>query len=125
MTEEERVLAAEDEYVAAEVARDESALRRLVDERFTFNRANGTTSGKEELVAGVLRMSMTGQTITERSVLVEGNVALVFGTAELRLQPPGGQESISVLRYTATYIRRDDRWRLLALQMQGRAPKAP
>jgi hypothetical protein len=49
-TEMQLVLAAEDAYVAAEVNRDESALRRLVDERFVFNAANGSTSGKEELI---------------------------------------------------------------------------
>jgi hypothetical protein len=47
-TETQLVLAAEDAYVAAEVSRDESALRRLVDDKFVFNAANGSTSGKEE-----------------------------------------------------------------------------
>ncbi|MBK7080549.1 MAG: nuclear transport factor 2 family protein [Betaproteobacteria bacterium] len=42
-----RVLAAEDEYVAAEVGRDEATLRRLVDDRFLFNTSRGTTTGKE------------------------------------------------------------------------------
>ena len=35
--EERRVFAAEDEYVAAEVSRDEAALRRLVDDRFVLD----------------------------------------------------------------------------------------
>ena len=35
--EEQRVLSAEDEYVAAEVTRDEQALRRLVDDKFVQN----------------------------------------------------------------------------------------
>jgi hypothetical protein len=64
--EEARVLATEDEYVAAEVARDEAALRRIVDESFRFNSDRGITTGKEELIQGVLKMSMVGQTITER-----------------------------------------------------------
>lgn len=122
-TEEMRVLAAEDEYVAAEVSRDEAALRRLVDDRFLFNTSRGTTTGKEDLIQGVLKMSMVGQTIKERSVLVEGEVALVFGTAELRFAPSGKPESTSTLRYTATYVNRQGQWRLLALQMQQRAPQ--
>ena len=122
-TEELRVLAAEDEYVAAEVNRDEAALRRLVDDRFLFNTSRGTTTGKEDLIRGVLKMSMVGQTIRERSVLVEGEIALVFGTAELRFASPGSPEVTSTLRYTATYVRRQDQWRLLALQMQQRAPQ--
>ena len=120
-TEDKRVLAAEDEYVAAEIARDEVSLRRLVDDRFAFNTSRGTTTGKEELIQGVLKMNMVGQTIRERSVLIEGNVALIFGTAELRFASPGKPETVSTLRYTSTFINRDGQWRMLALQMQQRA----
>jgi ketosteroid isomerase-like protein len=117
------VLAAEDAYVAAEVARDEAALRRLVDDRFAFNSSNGTTTGKEEFIQTVLKLAMTGQTIRERSVLVEGDVAIVFGTAELRFADPGNDETVQKLRYTSTYVKRGGQWRMLALQMQQRAPK--
>ena len=120
-TEEQRVLAAEDEYIAAEVARDEVALRRLIDEKFQFNSSRGTTTGKEELIQSVLKMNMVGQTIRERTVLIEGNIALVFGTAELRFASPGQPESTSTLRYTSTYVSRQGQWRFLALQMQQRA----
>ncbi len=116
--EEQSVLAIEDAYVRAEVSRDEVELRRLVDD---FNRSNGTTWGKEELIAGVLGMHMTGQTVRERRVLIEGDVALVFGTADLRTADAAGQESETALRYTATYVRREGSWRMLALQMQQRA----
>jgi ketosteroid isomerase-like protein len=120
-SEDKRVLAAEDEYVAAELARDEAALRRLVDDRFAFNTSRGTITGKEELIQGVLRMGMVGQTIRERSVLIEGGVALVFGTAELRFAGAGKPETVSALRYTSTFVNRQGQWRLLALQMQQRA----
>jgi hypothetical protein len=121
-TEALRVLAVEDAYVAAELARDEAALRRLVDDRFIFNSGTGSTSGKEALIEGVLAMHMVGQTISERSVLVEDHLALVFGTTEMRFAAPGEPETTSTLRYTATYVRREGAWRLLALQMQRRAP---
>ncbi len=122
-SEEQRVLAVEDDYVAAEINRDEAALRRIVDDRFVFNRANGTTTGKEELIQAVLGMRMVGQAISERSVLVEGDTAIVFGTAELRLAVPGKEDAISTLRYTATYVKRDRQWRMVALQMQPRAAR--
>jgi len=121
--EERRVFAAEDEYVAAEVSRDEAALRRLVDDRFVFNSSNGTTSGKDELIAEVLKMAMLGQTIRERSVLIDGDIAIVFGTADLKFAGPGNTESLSSLRYTSTYVNRQGQWRMLALQMQKRAPE--
>jgi ketosteroid isomerase-like protein len=122
-SEEQRVLAVEDDYVAAEIHRDEAALRRILDDRFVFNRANGTTTGKEELIQAVLGMRMVGQAISERSVLIEGGTALVFGTAELRLAVPGKEDAISTLRYTATYVKRDQQWRMLGLQMQPRAAR--
>ena len=118
--EERRVLAAEDEYVAAEVSRDEAALRRIVDDRFVFNSSNGRTSGKDELIAEVLKMAMIGQTIRERSVLVEGGIAIVFGTADLKFAGPDSTESLSSQRYTSTYVNRQGQWRMLALQMQKR-----
>lgn len=121
--EQARIFAVEDEYVAAEVARDETALRRLVDDKFRFNTSRGTTTGKEELIGGVLKMNMVGQTIKERSLVIEEPVALVFGTAELRFANPGKPESVSKLRYTATYVKRAGQWRLLALQMQPRSPQ--
>lgn len=117
------VLAAEDEYVAAEIDRDEAALRRLVDERFVLNSSNGLTTGREELIQSVLKLNMVGQTLRERAVLVEGDVALVFGTADLRFQSPGGSERVSSMRYTSTYVKREGKWRMLALQMQPRASK--
>jgi len=122
-TEEQRVLAAEDEYIAAEVTRDEATLRRLVDDRFAFNSSRGTITGKEDFVQSVLKMAMVGQTIRERSVLIEGDIALVFGTAELRFADPGKEASVQDLRYTSTYVKRQGQWRMLALQMQQRAPK--
>ena len=118
---EREVLATEDAYVAAEIDADEAALRNLVDDRFVFNASNGTTSGKEALIRSVVGMGMTGQTLSERSVLVEEPVALIFGTTEIRTARDGGAEHASSLRYTSTYVRRDGTWRLLALQMQGRS----
>jgi ketosteroid isomerase-like protein len=122
-TEEQRVLAAEDEYIAAEVTRDEATLRRLVDDRFAFNSSKGTVTGKEDFVQSVLKLAMVGQKIRERSVLIEGDIAIIFGTAELRFADPGKDESVQNLRYTSTSVKRQGQWRMLALQMQQRTPK--
>lgn len=117
---EDGVLAAEDAYVAAEVSRDEAALRRVIDDAFVYNSSAGTTSGKDALVQNVLQMNMVGQTIRERTVHVEGSFAIVYGTADLRFARPDGTESVSSLRYTSVYVKRDEGWRMLALQMQAR-----
>jgi len=121
--EEQRVLAAEDEYIAAEVARDEPTLRRLVDDQFAFNSSTGATTGKTDFIESVLKLAMVGQSVRERSVLIEGDVALIFGTAELRFADPGKDDAIQNLRYTSTYVKRQGQWCMLALQMQQRAPK--
>jgi ketosteroid isomerase-like protein len=116
---ERAVLAAEDVYVAAEIARDEAALHRLVDERFVFNRNDGETLDKARLIEGVMGMKMTGQTLSDRTVLVEGNIGLIFGTAELRFAVEGAEDRKSTLRYTSVYVNRDGEWKFLGLQMTG------
>jgi ketosteroid isomerase-like protein len=117
---EREVLAAEDAYVAAEVARDLAVLQRIVDERFTFNRSDGTTTGKAELIEGVMGMRMAGQDITDRTVMVEGDVGLIFGSADIRFVGDDGTETLGRYRYTSAYVKRDGEWKFLALQMTGR-----
>lgn len=123
--EEQRVLDIEDEYVLAEVNRDEAALRRILDDSFVWNRSNGSTTGKEAYVQAIMSDSFTlvGSTTRERSLLLQGEVAFVFGTADLRFARAGQPETKSSLRYTAAYVRRDGQWRMLVLQMQGRSPE--
>jgi ketosteroid isomerase-like protein len=121
--EAQQVIAAEDAWVRAEIERDEAALRRLLDDRFTLNHGNGTTTGKEEAIAGVLKWKLITQTITERSVLVDGDTAIVFGTANFVFPAEGADSGKSAGRYTAVYVRRDGAWRALALHMSARAPQ--
>jgi ketosteroid isomerase-like protein len=116
-SEEDRVLAVEDEYVAAEVNRDEATLHRILDDRFVLNSNHGTTAGKAELIEGVLSWNMTGQEITERTVLVDSDTAIVFGTTEPSFASDINGASTSVLRYTSIYVKRADEWRYIALHM--------
>jgi ketosteroid isomerase-like protein len=117
LSDEQRVLAVEDAYVEAEISRDEVTLRHILDDRFVLNSNNGTISGKAELIQSVLSWKMTGQTITERTVLVDGDMAIVFGTTELSFASDGKADAKSRLRYTSIYVKRDDEWRYLALHM--------
>jgi ketosteroid isomerase-like protein len=123
MSAQQQVIAVEDAWVNAEIRRDEAALRRVLDDRFTFNHGNGTTTGKEEAIAGVLKWNLIGETITERSVLVDGDTAIVFGTANFVFPAEGADDGKSAGRYTAVYVRRDGGWRALALHMSARAPQ--
>jgi ketosteroid isomerase-like protein len=60
---------------------------------------------------------MVSQTITDRTVVVDGDMAIVFGTANFRFAVEGKDDEVSAGRYTTAYIKRDGRWRALALQM--------
>jgi ketosteroid isomerase-like protein len=122
-TEEQRVLAVEDEWIGAEINRDEITLRRVIDDRFVLNSNSGKTSDKLTLIKNILGWNLVAQTITERSVLVEGDTAVVFGTTELRFASAGKEDTTSLLRYTATYIKREGQWRAVALQMAKREPQ--
>lgn len=118
--EAQRVLAAEDAWIAAEIGRDEATLRRIIDDRFVFNSNSGKTTDKASLIKEILGWKMTDQTLSERTVLVAGDTAVVFGTTELRFASEGKEDSKVLLRYTATYIKRAGEWRALALQMTKR-----
>ena len=120
LAEEQRVLALEDEYIAAEINRDETTLCRIIDDRFVFNANNGRVTGKDELIDSILAWNMIGQTITERSVVIEGNTAVVCGTTELRFAHDNAEETTSCLRYTSIYIKKEEQWRYLALHMAKR-----
>jgi ketosteroid isomerase-like protein len=119
-SEENAVIALEQEWVEAEANRDEATLRRVLDDQFTHNSNNGETSGKEAMIASVLEASITGQTITERTVSVRGATAIIFGTTVIRYDTPDGEASTAPLRYTAVYVKRDEQWRAIALQMTER-----
>ncbi len=120
-SDEQRVLATDEAYVQAEVRRDEAALRRMVDDRFVYNASNATTTGKEALIQRVMQWNMTSQTLRERSVLVEGTMAIVFGTTDMRFAEEGKPDSLASDRYTCGYVKRDGEWKMIALQMQPRA----
>ncbi len=119
--EEAAVIRAEDDWIRAEINNDEATLRRVIDDRFVLNSNDGTTSGKEDLIESALNWNMTGQKITERTVLVDGDTAVIFGTNEMQFASTDGEETVPLLRYTSTYVKRGEQWRAIALHMARRA----
>jgi hypothetical protein len=117
LTDEQQVIATESEWVQAEVHRDAAVLGHVLDDRFLVNSSTGKLSDKSTVIADVLGWKMTSQTITDRTVLIDGDTAIVFGTANFRFAVDGKDDEVSAGRYTTTYIKRDGRWRALALQM--------
>jgi len=117
LTDEQQVIATETAWVQAEVHRDAAVLERVLDDRFLLNSSTGKLSDRATVIADVLSWKMTSQTITDRTVVVDGDTAIVFGTANFRFAVEGKDDEASAGRYTTTYIKRDGRWRALALQM--------
>jgi len=116
-TDEQQVVATESEWVQAEIHRDAAVLERVLHDRFLVNSSTGKLSDKAAVIAEVLGWKMVSQTITDRTVLVDGDTAIVFGTANFRFAVDGQDDEVSAGRYTTTYIKRDGQWRALALQM--------
>lgn len=114
---EQEVIATESEWVQAEVDRDAAVLDRVLDDRFLLNSRNGGTRDKTSLIADVMGWRMLAQTISDRTVVVDGDTAIVFGTATFRFAVEGQDDAVSAARYTTTYVKRDGRWRAIALHM--------
>lgn len=117
LTDEQQVIATETEWVQAEVHRDAAVLQRVLDDRFMVNLSTGKLNDKTAVIADVLSWNMTSQTITDRTIVVDGDTAIVYGTANFRFAVEGKDDEVWAGRYTTTYIKRDSRWRALALQM--------
>jgi hypothetical protein len=117
LTDEQQVIATESEWVQAEVHRDAAMLDRVLDDRFLVNSSTGKLSDKPTVIADVLGWKMNSQTITDRTVLIDGDTAIVFGTANFTFAVDGQDDEVSAGRHTTTYIKRDGHWRALALQM--------
>lgn len=118
-SEEQRVAALEDEWLAAEVKQDEATLRRVIGDRYTVNRSNGTTYGKEQYIAEILSEdAMSAAWITERTVLVDGDTAVTFGTVNVVDPPVDGKDPPPRSgRYTLVYVKRDGQWQALAFHI--------
>ena len=65
----------------------------MTPNHFVFNSNDGKTLDKAALISNVLGVNMVAQTISERTVLVEGDIAVVFGTAELRFAATGKRDA--------------------------------
>jgi ketosteroid isomerase-like protein len=92
-----------------------------MDDRYTVNRRNVTTLGKEEYIAGILGGVMVDVWASERTVLVDGDTAVTFATVNVidegvpRDAPPRSS------RYTLVYVKRDDQWRAIAFHISERS----
>jgi len=112
----QQVLGLELEWVAAEDKHDAVTLRRILDDKFLASFGAGKPYDKgafiREIISGDVDPTES-QTLTDQTVIVDGDTAIVVGTDTLRGTRKGAPYT-EVYRYTVTYIRRNGLWVALA-----------
>ena len=119
LTDRQQVIAAQQEWIDAEVNHDEAVLNRVLDERFVLNSSSGGPVGKAEVIESVLNWPLVSQTLSDQTVLIDSNTAIVMGIAHFTVAVDGNENKTSAARYITTYIKRKGQWRALALQMNS------
>jgi ketosteroid isomerase-like protein len=118
MTENEAVLAADDERLRAMIAADADALDRLSAAELVFVHANGRQDDKPAFLAAARSGHVTYKTIarTRTSVAVTGNVAILCASIEVDVTVAGEPRS-SPVRYMSVWTKTANEWKLLAIDM--------
>ena len=116
----ELLLDAERRLQAAQRAGDVDALDALLDDRLVATGPDGASFGKaDDLEAhrsGVLRITKLVQ--EDLDVLLDGDVAITRVTVSAEAVQ-GGVPTAGRLKYTRTWVRRDDGWRVLGAHLSA------
>jgi hypothetical protein len=112
----QQVLKLESEWVTAEIKHDEATLRRILDDKFLASFGSSKPYDKEAFIKVNLKGDVDpteSQTLTDQTVIVDHDTAVVVGTDTLR-GTKSGTTYTEVARYTVTYIHRQGQWIALA-----------
>ena len=104
------------EWVAAEVNHDASTLRRILDDKFVASFGAKKPYDKETFIKRIVSGDVDpteSQTLTDETVIVDHDTAVVVGTDTVRGTESGAPYT-AVYRYTVTYIHRRGQWIALA-----------
>jgi len=116
----QQVMDLEQVWADAENRHDAATLRSILDDKFVFTMGgDGKLYDKEAFIAGNVRGvpdPTRSQTLTDRTVIVNGDTAVSMGTDTERGTKLGNPFT-EVARYTVTYVRRGDRWVAVAEHM--------
>jgi hypothetical protein len=114
--EKQQVLDLEQEWVNAELRHDATTLRRILDDKFVASFGAGKPYNKAGFIKAVSDGAVDpteSQILTDRTVIIDGDTAVIVGTDTARETDKGVLETV-VYRYTVTYIRRGGHWVALA-----------
>jgi hypothetical protein len=117
-TEEQTLLALIHESAKANIARDTSVFEQLLADDYIGTGPNGEVFNKAQEIADVKRQdyTITKYEIDDFRARINGNSAIanflgtVFFTAN-------GENSTVQYRYTASFVRRNGRWQIIAIHM--------
>jgi hypothetical protein len=104
------------EWAAAEVKHDATTLRRILDDKFVASFGVEKPYDKEAFVKLIVNGDVdptASQTLTDETVIIDDDTAVVVGTDTVR-GTESGRAHTTVFRYTVTYIRRHGQWIALA-----------
>jgi ketosteroid isomerase-like protein len=112
----QQVLALGKEWVAAEVKHDAATLHRILHDKFLASFGGGKPYNKAAFIRAITEGAVdptASQTLTEESVIVDHDTAVVVGIDTVR-ETEKGVLSTVVYRYTVTYVYRHGSWLALA-----------
>lgn len=122
----QQIMDLEKDWAAAENRHDAARLRSILDDKFVFTiGANGKLYDKEAFIAANVRGApdpTQSQTLTDLTVIVDGDTAVSMGTDTERGTKMGKPYS-EVARYSVTYVRRAGRWIAVAEHMDDMPAK--
>ena len=104
------------EWVAAEIKHDATTLRRILDDKFLASFGAGKPYDKEAFIKLIMSGGVDpteSQTLTDESVIIDDDTAVVVGTDTERGTDKGTSYT-KVYRYTVAYIWRHGQWLALA-----------
>ena len=113
---EREVMKVDKEWLEAEVARDAPALRRILDDNFVAVYGSGKVADKETFIRDVIgdgSDKVLSHDFGDFTFRAQGDTAVLVETGTIR-GTRNGKPYVTVLRTSATYIRRNGKWLALA-----------
>lgn len=102
---------------AAMVARDIAALDTMLAPDLTYTHPTGVVQTKSQLISALRSKTLVYESIVPQSTFVRqyGETAVATGVARLTSRAEG-MEVREPVRFTEVYVRRDNRWQLVAYE---------
>lgn len=119
----EAILALQTAVDDALIANDAEALGRLLTDDLSRIGPGGMMTNRDQWLAQIRTADIRYLSVVrcETSIRFHGNAAIVTGLVDIEVEKPGTGREMEHNRYTRTYIRQADHWRLAAHQ----ATRAP